>query len=356
MKRVFLGLIGLLMMTLAPHVWAAACQSIGATQEFNFNYVKNITDPDQNVISKTAYQQNWNSPNNLYYGRCACQDTRTVRKVHYRAVSSLSRPVPSTIATPDPNKHWYVIPNDKGDGYLGVATQVYIAGNRKQFYNVPFTMDNNYPQTTLCPTTQTNANRIQFGTGAQGKISLMFIRPFIGHVTIPKVKIIDLFAATDSSSFSGMPIASVYVSGDVTVPQSCRINDGKAIEVPFGQIAAKDILTKGQAPDGFTKRQIIVNYQCTNIADRVALELTMEAVPATSLPNAVATDNPDIGVMVGDQNLQPFISRVTKIPVTFSSQTQQGSTTLYAWPVNTTGKRPQRGPFSATASLNINLK
>lgn len=360
MKRVCVWLAGLFMAGFSLQVMAAPCQTIGGTKEFSIPYNKIITDPNENVAGRKSYEESWNTPNNVYYARCSCQDSHTNRMIHYRADSALPNKVPSTVATPDPSKTWYIIPSDKGDAALGVATQVYIAGNRKEFHNVPFTMDNMKLTNTLCPGLLTNANRVNLGTGAQGKISLMFIKPFIGHVHITHARIIDLYAATDESSFSATPIARVYVDADVQVPQSCKINDGMAIEVPFGNIDAKDILTKGQLPAGFTKKQITVNYKCTNIASGVKLVLSMEATPSADLPNAIATTNKDIGVMVEDQNHHPFIPHTTNIPITISapspSQPQQGSSTLYAWPVNTTGNYPQRGPFNATASLNINLQ
>lgn len=362
MKRVYLWLVGLFIVGFAVQGIAAPCQTVGGTKIFDFPYVKNITNPNQNVIGTSAYEQNWNTPGNTYSATCSCSSNQKLM-MHYKAVSTLPNKVPSSTPTPDPSKSWYVIPNDKGEGYLGVSTKVYIAGKRKDYFSVPFTMDNNNSTDTLCPRTQTASNRITLGTGAQGKISLMFIKPFIGHVVIPRVKIIDLFAATDNNSFSSTPIASVYVSGDVTVPQSCQINDGKAIEVPFGKIDAKDILTKGQIPSGFTKKQITVNFKCTNIASGVKLALSMEADTPASLTNTIKTSNNDIGVMVADQGNRPFIPHVTQMPVTISapnshnsSQPQQGTSTLYAWPVNITGNYPQRGPFSATASLNINLQ
>lgn len=349
MKRICLKLVGLLVAISSASVFAGPCQTTGGVKIFDVSYTRTISTPDMNSVTAAANDYHWNNGSS-YSAKCECTARINNTPIHYKSESALPVLPAGTLSG---SNQWFVIPNDKGQGNLAVAMQIYIAGQVNKNVYVPFTLSNGNSSDLTCHSGKTDS--ITVGTGKTGVLSFKIIKPFIGRVSIPRVKVVDLYGSTNNS-FSSTPIASVYVSGNVTVPQSCQINDSKAIEVPFGDIAAKDILVKGQGPIGFNKKQITVDYKCTNIADKTALELTMEAVPVPGLANVVATDNPDIGVMVGDQNLNPFIPHITKIPVTFSSQTQRGSTTLYAWPVNTTGNRPQRGPFSATASLNINLK
>ena len=351
MKRVYLCLVALLMTGFSTQVFAAYCQAVGGTKSFDFNYVTTISEPTANVPGTKAWAKDW-ALSGDYAARCNCYGN-TITPLFYRTISTLA-PVPVGTHVPDVSKKWFIIPNDKGDSNLAISTQVYIGGNLKKLVNVPFSDVSNIMPSTWCQP------HITLATGAQGNISLTFLRPFIGQVVIPRVKVIDLFAGTNTSgdSFTGAPVASVYIQGTVTAIQSCKINDGQVIEVPFGQIAANDFRIKGAGPTGYTNRIIDVKYKCTNIANGVDVVMTLEAATSPQLPNAILTNNPDVGIMVYHNGNNEVIPHQTPLPITIKtiSGQQTGSTTLFAKPVNTTGKLPQRGPFEATASLNINIK
>lgn len=352
MKRVYLCLVALLMTGFSTQVFAVYCEAKGGTQSFEFNYVTTISNPTENVPGTKAWFQNWNLSGE-YGATCHCPYNNNQTQLYYRAISALA-PVPVGTNVPDHSKKWFIIPNDKGDSNLAISTQVFIAGYLKQLVDVPFSGVGNLMVKPWC------SPNISLATGATGKITLTFLRPFIGQVVIPRVKVIDLYAGTNTNedSFKGTPVASVYIQGTVTAIQSCKINDGQVIEVPFGQIAANDFRIKGAGPTGYTNRIIDVKYKCTNIANGVDVVMTLEAATSPQLPNAILTNNPDVGIMVYHNGNNEVIPHQTPLPITITtiSGQQTGSTTLFAKPVNTTGKLPQRGPFEATASLNINIK
>ncbi len=164
--------------------------------------------------------------------------------------------------------HFYSI-----NKYLEVATELYVGGNLKEWVATPFpNVDNLFPSACSGVT--------NWISGANGYVSLYFTRPFVGQVVIPSTKILDLYGTKVSGSYGGMPMSSVYMSGLVTVPQSCEINAGQVINVKFGNIMSNDIKNPGEIANGFTPKVVDMTLACNNISNGVVVSLSFSGEPS----------------------------------------------------------------------------
>lgn len=146
------------------------------------------------------------------------------------------------------------------------------------------------------------------------------------------------------------------MSGSVTVPQSCEINTGKAINIDFEDIAANHFKTAGQMPKDFVPHVVNMTVACTNISAGVKIALSFEGMADTNDSTALATTNRDIAVRI--ENITgvkiPVISGL--LPVNFNYPSQTGDTTMKIYPINTTGNLPSGGGFTATATIQAEIE
>lgn len=186
---------------------AAACYATAGQKTYNFNMSYLLADPTQNSAGRVinnAYQ--WNLSGN-YNVTCSCSGTYTG--------AYITAKVPDTGQVySDGNLNYYAI-----NEYLAVASEVFIGGNYQGLKATPFTSVSNRNIATNC-------DKYPYATGARGTISLYFRRPFVGVQTIPLTKVVDVYIASDATTQASTPVSTVWMSGTVTVPQSCTINGG----------------------------------------------------------------------------------------------------------------------------------
>jgi type 1 fimbria pilin len=192
-------------------------------------------------------------------------------------------------------------------------------------------------------------------SGANGFVSLYFTRPFVGQVVIPNTKILDLYGTKVTGSYGGEPMSSVYMSGSVTVPQSCEINAGQVINVKFGNIMSNDIKDPGEIAKGFTPKVVDMTLACNNISNGVVVSLSFSGEPSGGDPTALKTDNNDIGVRVRDANNNIVPPVNGNLPVTFDYSSQTGTSSMSLAPMNVTGNAPAIGQFNAVATINAEI-
>lgn len=219
---------------------AAACYATAGQKTYNFNMSYLLADPTQNSAGRVinnAYQ--WNLSGN-YNVTCSCSGTYTG--------AYITAKVPDTGQVySDGNLNYYAI-----NEYLAVASEVFIGGNYQGLKATPFTSVSNRNIATNC-------DKYPYATGARGTISLYFRRPFVGVQTIPLTKVVDVYIASDATTQASTPVSTVWMSGTVTVPQSCTINGGGVISVPLGSIMSGDIVTKGEMAKNFTPKNVNFN-------------------------------------------------------------------------------------------------
>lgn len=247
--------------------------------------------------------------------------------------------------------HYYVLVTDK----IEVGVETYIAGHLKQYVPIPYNnISNGDDGAGGCGTAVMNG----MTAGSQGNVRLYIAAPLTGQTVIPSTKIMNLYMSkvSGNTASSAVPhIAEFYISGTITVPQSCTISAGQTIEVKFPDLRASDIRVKGASPN-FAEQTTKVAFTCSNVADGsdISFALTGENDPHEN--SYLKTSNANIGIKITDvagNTITP--NGEARLPATEYADTK-GSTTFKSRPVNTTGDAPNAGTYEAMATLTIKVE
>lgn len=338
-KIMKLGLGAILLLLWHSGAWAGTgwCTTTGGPKVFTVPFTYNLTDPSQNVAGRIISPANTWKLGASYTAGCDCS---VYDVTYYRAEGPLT-----DVAYKDGTNTYYSV-NDN----LAVATDVWIGGGLNQYKPAPFAnISNNLVDG--CPSAPLNTF-----TGSQGHVHLYFKKAFVGQSIIPSTTVMRIFGTKTSGSYSATPMAIVNISGTITVPQSCRINDGQVINIEFGNILSNALKTKGAGPTGYAAKVEQLAYVCTNMAQGVKLSFTFKGQASPDDSNALATNNPDVGVRLEDINGAVLTPNSGKLSAVLDHATQTGSTSFKSYPVNTTGKEPAAGEFKSTATIITNIE
>lgn len=334
---VILSVAGIFVAPQALAVPTGQCSSDTGIKDYPFNFNAVLTIPEQNVANKViedAAGNSWNSKTN-YKATCGCTN---MTAAYATAVSGLT-----DIDHTDGTITYYAISE-----YLAVGSLVWIGGSRQELVPTPFANESNRSTASGPCSSQ------PYTSGARGQINLYFRRTFVGQSIIPNTKLLDIYLSSTSGVTSSTPVSSVYMSGTVTVPQSCEINP-QPVNVDFGDIIANNFKTKGVKPDGFTPINKQLTVACRNIAEGVVISLSFQATPDTNEPMAFKTSNDDIGVIIEDRDGKIIAPKSGKLPVTMDYVAQSGTTEMNVYPINTTGNALAVGEFNATATIRAEI-
>lgn len=234
--------------------------------------------------------------------------------------------------------------------YVDVAAFIHIA-NHPDDIQVPFKdLSNN--RNNACDLTS-------FSTGADGHLTFKINKPFMGKVDIPAMSLASIYGTVRPGSYTADAMSTIQISGSIIVPQNCEINPDSIISIDFGKIPVRNIMTKGQKPDGFTEHRETIGYICNNIEDGVHIAMSFRAIPSTEINEAIATSNKDIGIIITDanSNIIPVNTGDLSMPLTDGANaSQKGSVDILSYPINTTGNTPELGAFNATATIKLDIK
>lgn len=202
--------------------------------------------------------------------------------------------------------------------------------------------------------------------GASTRFTLYVTKPFLGELVIPNTLVASVQAGWSNSSstppISSMEeIAELRIQGSITVPQSCKINQGDVIQVDLGFINASRFTTKNQMPDGYTPVSFDIQYDCGDTSSiKNDMEMRIDGDDVIDQYTLVArrreADNtPDIGVRmarINGVNISiPFTSGFIGIDAS-----GRGTINLEAWPINLLGGTPAPGKISGTATITVLVK
>lgn len=148
------------------------------------------------------------------------------------------------------------------------------------------------------------------------------------------------------------PATDIYVSGTVNVPQSCTINDGAIVTVDFGQLYSGEFKTKGTSTS--IDKTVTVPIKCNNIDAGANLTLRFQAEPSADYSDAIKSTNPDVGIVVKDDNGNVITPNSGLIPFTIDDSLR-ADVTFHLEPVSTTGKAPAEGQFRAQAYIRVDF-
>ena len=305
------------------------------------------------------FEETLNSSQQNYQITCNCSDTDAASNNGVLIMYSLqtSLPLGHTV-------NYYKI-ND----HLDVMTQIAIPKN--DYVTVPTSKavsDGTHhwdkENTGICEQQATHDN---LNTGSQGRVTFYITTPFVGEIDIPRTEIARIYATsapvTTTAPPLGSPVAIVYLSGTLTVPQSCEINQGETISVNFGTIQVGKFTKKNNPPDDYRRVTFNVLYDCTEsglpvIPANNKLLMILDGQDVENQYTLVARRRPadnkaDIGIVVQDAGgtYMPFAQGI--LPM---NQNGLGKITLTAFPVNLVGGELDTGPFDATATLKVDIR
>lgn len=181
-------------------------------------------------------------------------------------------------------------------------------------------------------------------------------KPFVGETTF-RLPIARIYTGdvAGTAKLRGA-FQTVYLSGKVIVPQSCKINVGQQLDIKFGDISADafSFAGIGNKPLGVNSQTRQVNINCSNITAQAPLTLRIEAETAQS--NMLISNNPHIGFKISDLNNNVLIpNNLNSFILFLLDQNQSASVYFKAWPVSVTGQKPAVGPFSSKAYIRIDF-
>jgi len=192
-------------------------------------------------------------------------------------------------------------------------------------------------------------------------------KPIIGKEVIPSTLVVQnytcLYFGSGSCSFSdAQQVSNIWLSGSLSAPLSCTINEGSTIEVDFGNIVSKQFSGKSQPPQGYALKNVDISYHCDNNAvgnnDRIKLTLTADQGVVDSSDPLIAKmlDKEDVGVRVYDENNQSVaLDGTFEFPVPMDDQ-GNGVVRIKAAPVSTTSKTPEPGKFEGNVTVKMDLR
>lgn len=200
--------------------------------------------------------------------------------------------------------------------------------------------------------------------GTNTTFTLYVRKPFLGEMVIPDTTIAYIQAAWSNTSTypkTFATIAELHIQGRITVPQSCKINQGDVIQVNLGAIRGASFTTKNQMPEGYTPVNFDITYDCGDMsAVRNSLYMYIEGSDLASQYVLIArrreSDNvPDVGIRLVDIT-------ATNVDIPFNpgsllmDSSGRGTTNMQAYPVNLTGGLLAPGRFKGTATITVVVK
>lgn len=192
-------------------------------------------------------------------------------------------------------------------------------------------------------------------------------KPIIGKEAIPTTLVVQnytcLYFGTGSCDITGaQQVSNIWLSGSLSAPLSCTINEGSTIEVDFGNIVSKQFNGKSRPPQGYALKNVDISYHCDDNAignnDRIKLTLTADQGVVDSSDPLVAKmlDKDDVGVRIYDENNQYVaLDGTFEFPVPMDDQ-GNGVVRIKAAPVSTTGKTPEPGQFEGNVTVKMDLR
>ncbi|MEO3989996.1 fimbrial protein [Pseudocitrobacter cyperus] len=318
-------------------------------------FTKDVTSTinyDSNDPTNSVKEIQWDSPG-TYSARCDCSNT-DYRGYNYFSADTGDLHVLGS-HTDQRFSGYTMYYYELVPGKLEIGTETLIAGKLKAYIPVPFdNISNNDPSAGGCG----NAIMDDMSAGDHGYVRIYIAAPLSGQIVIPSTKIMNLYL---SKTGVGTPspavphIAEFYISGVITIPQSCTINAGQTIEVKFPDLRASDIRLNGASPDA-SEQTTNVTFTCSNVADGSDVSVAITGENDEHVGDYLKTSNDDIGIKITDNEGNVVAPNGNaRLPITDFGN-RQGSIKFKSRPVNTTGDAPEAGTYEATATLTIKLQ
>lgn len=332
-------------------ILAGACSTDKGTHQFHFPFQATFNDPSQNSHQSTLPNaHSWNLPT-TYSATCTCNSGGSTPELNFSASTSLALGYKGQVNAK-------TMQFFKVNRNIQVAFEVFIGGNRNEFIAAPFSMEGNRTF-ERCSYGSIQGNN--FASGGRGRLHLMIDRPFVGQSRIPSTKVLDIYGTTyRDDPHPSTPMASVWMSGEVNVPQSCRLEPG-VVTIDFDKRSAHEIAKIGQPGQQPISRTLQV--KCTNISEMVGINLSFEGHPSTVDSNILAVnDRSDLGIVLKNNgHVVPPVNpggipgERNNIALEFNPADQRGQFSIEAYPVRLK-ERLKPGPFESQVTLKFDFE
>lgn len=359
LKELILSLFFIIAAMQGAKAYTGECTPDSGTYNYRYNFgMLNVVDPKGNkpgYLFPRPYQWNLGS---VYTGTCDCDPANEgpdspIPNKYFQTRTSLAS------GHKDGTRNFFII-ND----YLEVATSVWVEGGLFQYVDTPWSSQSNeYASLNhvvgnnghSCKSPDlTQSNYLTFTTGSKGQLWMYITKSFVGDIYIPDIKVEDIYASMTPDVFGGTPVSSIWINGQISVPQKCEINAGQIITIDFGKIWSGDFTTKGQKPLGYVEKQIKASMKCNNINAYTNLTVRFESETTPEYPDAIKTNNPDVGVELIDDSGKLILPNTGLIPFQIN-ENYEATVTFKAAPISTTGNVPTAGQFQALAYIRVDF-
>ncbi|BBV03434.1 fimbrial protein [Providencia rettgeri] len=337
--------VGAALLTLSDMALArGSCGPVGAVKTYNANLTSDV-GADFNKAGKEVLKVGSWKESGGYQIECACYSGDKIPGTYYWA-EYVNKSMPVGHAN-----GWYSI-----NEYLDVRLKAALWDqtiNDSRMLEIPFGPKSNNTQ-ELCPSSGKLIEDIT--TGSKGELDIYIKKPFVGNTVINYPNLYVFFASLASSS-PGYPIARVSLSVNITAPQSCEINAGQSISIPFNDAAQRNFVAagKGGMPAGVVPQSKTLSIKCSNMDAYANLDMRFIGTADPNRTNdGFSTTNKDIAIAIEGPNgrLTPTTG---KLPLQLDSN-QNGSVTIKTYPISSTGLAPDVGKYSSIVTVRLDFR
>ena len=242
----------------------------------------------------------------------------------------------------------YLILND----YIDVKVEVLMVDgpNVSSYVEVPFFNRGNNVYYDCTPPFLQELKETK--SGSHGRITFLIKKTLINGVDLKGQEVVRLYACHGCNPRETEPLAVVtIVSGIVTVPDKCVINEGQTISIPFDDIPSNgDLINKRNY-----SKKVPITVKCKGGSfDTGSLNIKLGIQPAGSGLSSfnsdyLGTTRKNLGVALKDKAGQGILpNRFYPID---QFHDNQGRWDLTAYPVARPGAEIEEGEYEATASI-----
>lgn len=353
--KIFIFFAGSALTLLYQTAAAGPCYPSNGTPQFSFSFNKEYNNsaesPAAGTVLPNAYS--WDLGSN-YEGLCYCQGQSTLEgPMFYTTFSSL--PLGETRLVNGVNIQFYRL-ND----YIQVGTEVHMEGNVRQLLRTPWDrVSNQLIQTWKC-NSEGMVSVGNFRTGSKGRLHLLISRRFVGTVNVPRTSLVSIFGSNQHREAPlFLPMAELFMSVSVTVPQSCTLAEWQPTTFDFGTLSPADVASPNEAAKNAVSRSFWI--QCSNIGAGVKINLSLEGRPSSN-PFYLSSSHPDVALGLASDGRRVFPTQpglaptgMQLIPFQYYPQFQGGELKLEAWPVRMR-PLPAPGAFQGSATIRFDYE
>ena len=198
-------------------------------------------------------------------------------------------------------------------------------------------------------------------------VSLYIKKAILGIETIPSTLVAQnytclYFGSGNCDVNRAQQVSNIWLSGSLSAPLSCTINEGSTIEAELGDIVSSQFVTVGQPPQGYTLKDVDISYHCDDNAvgneDRIKLTLTADQGVVDGSDSLIAKmiGRDDIGVRIFNEKSQNVtLDGTFEFEVPMDEQ-GNGAIKIKAAPVSTSSKKPEHGAFEGNVTIKMDIR